>query len=372
MKILFIINSLGAGGAESSTRVLCEYLERIDIDFEIICLKSIDVGFQQIMLEKGYKIIFLKSQYFISQVFEIANYIKKNNFSLVHSILYRSNLRTRFAKLVTSFKHLESLVNTTYSKERFADVKVNQFVLRIYKFIDRASSKYGVDHFHSITETVKFHYIDEINLNPQKITVIPRGRKPLLSQYEDKPSINKIVNLINVGRHEFQKGQIYLLKAIKILQEKNYKFHLTILGRNGNETPNLLRYIKNNNLEAYVTLEGFKSNVPDFLIHSDVFIFPSLYEGLGGALIEAQSAALPVACNDIAVLHEVVKKDINAKFFDVHDPAEIANAISYFLDNPEKRIEYGQRSLDNFRLNFMEDDINERMVNLYQTIINES
>jgi glycosyltransferase involved in cell wall biosynthesis len=370
MKILIIIDSLGSGGAERSTAVLSDYLFEQNIYFEILCLDKKKVGVQNQLKAKGYPINFIEKGNFIFQAKRISTIIKNGKYDIVHSILFRANLRTRFAKLFGNFFHLESLVNTTYSKERFADVKVNKKALLFYKKLDKISAKWGVNHFHSITETVKNHYVQEIGLDPEKITVIPRGRKPILNNYADKPqNIETLMQLINVGRHEFQKGQIHLVKAVKILKEEGYNFHLTILGRDGTSTPEIKEFIVQNNLRDLVSLEGFKDNVSEYLIQSDLFVFPSLYEGLGGALIEAQAAGLPIACNDIPVLHEVVQENTNGKFFDVHDTSSIVSSIRFFLDNPKNCKEYGRESLRNYEAKFDETINNEKLVNLYRAYI---
>ncbi len=371
MKILIIIDSLGSGGAERSTAVLSDYLFDQNIYFDILCLDKKKVGVQGQLQDKGYPINFIEKGNFIFQAKRISDIIKNGKYDIVHSILFRANLRTRFSKLFGNFLHLESLVNTTYSKERFADVKVNKKALLFYKKLDIISAKWGVNHFHSITETVKDHYVKEIGLDPEKITVIPRGRKPILNSYDEKPqSIDTLTQLINVGRHEFQKGQIHLVKAVKILKEEGYNFHLTILGRDGTSTPEIEEFIVQNNLLDEVSLKGFKDNVYKYLLQSDLFVFPSLYEGLGGALIEAQASGLPIACNDIPVLHEVVQENINGKFFDVHDIASIASSIRFFLDKPKKLQEYGRESLLNYEAKFDEKTNNEKLVNLYKTYVN--
>lgn len=367
MKLLIVIDSLGAGGAERSTAVLADHLHEHNIIFQILCLDEKEIGVQQEMQEKGYSIGFLEQGNFFSQSRQIARIIKKGRFDLVHSILFRSNLRTRFAKFQIDFCHMESLVNTTYSKERFSDKKINPYTLKFYKYLDRITAQKGVDHFHSITNTVKDHYVKEIALDPEKITVIPRGRKRLLADYEERPERTSArIQLINVGRHEFQKGQIFLLQAAKVLKEKGYDFHLKIFGRNGNVTNDLNEYIVAHHLQEYVSLEGFSNKVPESLLKADIFVFPSLYEGLGGALIEAQAAGLPIACNDIPVLHEVVKKDINAKFFNSHDPDTMAEAIRFFMDHRESLKTYGRKSLENFEDKFLESTNNEKLINLYQ------
>jgi len=369
MKILIIINGLGTGGAEKSTEVICDYLEKSKISFQVLCLNKRQTGVQSKMIENGYKIDFVPEGNFFSQVYFISKWIKKGQYNLVHSILFESNLRTRFARAKVKFVHLESLVNTTYSKERLLDKRVNQKALKVYKFLDKVTASRFVDHFHSITETVKKHYIEEVGLNEDRITVIPRGRKPILSDYIEKPKLpDTPLRIINVGRHEFQKGQIYLLKAIKQLKERGNNIELRIYGRNGTASDEMVRYIKEHGLEKVVKLEGFKSSVPEYLLKSHLFIFPSLYEGLGGALIEAQAAGLPIACNDIPVLHEVVNKDVNAKFFNVHKLDSIVEALNFFIEYPKEREAYGRESLKNYQLRFEEENNNQKMLELYKSL----
>jgi len=374
MKILIIINSLGSGGAEKSTEVICDYLFNLNIPFEILCLDQKSVGVQERMLEKGYTIKFIPPGNFLKQSNFIANYIKNGNFDLVHSILFRANLRTRFARLKVKFVHLESLVNTTYSEERINDVGVNQMGLKIYKLIDNFTSRKFVDHFHSITETVKNHYVEEIDLDPNEITVIPRGRKPIITSYEERnfQNLQEPVQIINVARHEFQKGQIYIIKAVKKLIDQGYNVELRIFGRDGSASKEMRDYIEVHTLNDKVFLEGFKANVSEYLLKSHLFAFPSLYEGLGGALIEAQAAGLPIVCNDIPVLHEVVVEKDNAKFFDVHNVDSIVEAMSFFLDNPEERERYGKASLVNFYDKFLESRNNALTLDLYSKLCSNS
>lgn len=369
MKLLLIIDSLGSGGAEASTEVICDYLEKKGEAFEILCLDKKKVGVQDRMIAKGYKVTFITKGNFISETIQISKFIRTGNFDLVHSVLFRANLRTRLAKILTSFIHIESLVNTTYSEERFKDAKVNQLALKTYFYIDKFTARLWVNHFHSITQTVKEHYCQKLGLNPKKVTVIFRGRKPLIdSRTYTNYTGDRPLELINVGRHEFQKGQIYLLQAIKALKEHSYKIKLTILGRDGSETSKLTQYIKANQLENEVSLIGYKDNVPDYLMAADIFVFPSLYEGLGGSLIEAQSAGLPIVCNDIPVFNEVVNTNENAKLTDVFDTSKLAEAIVFFIENPNMIQQYGEKSLENFKEKFELDVNNEKMYQLYLSL----
>ncbi len=368
MKILIIIDSLGGGGAERSTQVLCDFLYEQGVSFQIVCLYFYPNGFHQEMIDKGYDIQFLKKKSFTGQVGEIGKLIKNGNFDLVHSILFKSNLRTRFAKLRTKFQHLESLVNTTYSQERKLDKKVNQNLLSLYKILDKYTARLFVDHFHSITNTVKKHYIDQLGLNPKKITVVYRGRKPIkLSAVREKSSPEFI--LLNVARQDYQKGQIFLLQAMnqmKIQNEKNIK--LVVLGVEGSMTSTLKDYVVQNGLQNMVDFAGFSNDVESFYGRADIFIFSSLFEGLGGALIEAQSAGLPIIANDLEVLREVAVDQKNALFVDIKDSSSVAQAVLRLKNSPELRAEFSKNSLKNYKDKFREEVSNREMLKLYKEL----
>jgi glycosyltransferase involved in cell wall biosynthesis len=377
MKILIAIDGLGAGGAEMSTALMCDYLHEKGVPFEIICLQKKQIGVQESMLAKGYKVYFLNHLNYLRQVIFIKNLIRKNHYDVVHSILLKSNLRVRFARMLARFVHVESLVNETYSEHRLSDPRVNKFFLQQYLLLDKITSRFA-DHFHSITEAVKRHYVEKVNVKADKISVIYRGRKPVINGVQTfKRSDLGIAEtdflIVNTGRQEFQKGQLYLLKALDRLIKAGHKeIKLLLLGRSGNVTNELNQFISDNRLGDYVLFPGHRSDVMSVLSAADLFAFPSVYEGLGGALIEAQAAGLPIACNDLPVLKEVVQEDKNAKLFSSPNIESITNAILYFLDHPEKRIEYGRESLQNFKNKFQLDDIHEQMLRMYERLSNKT
>ena len=373
MKILIVIDGLGAGGAEMSTALMCDYLKDKSIPFEIVCLQKKKIGVQEDMVAKGYKIYFLNHLNYPRQVLFIKNLIQKNKYTVVHSILLKSNLRVRFARMLTKFVHVESLVNETYSEHRLSDPRVNKFFLQQYLLLDKLTSRF-VDHFHSITEAVKQHYIEKVNVDPGKISVIYRGRKPFIN---DDPTFKRSdlgiaetdFLIVNTGRQEFQKGQLYLVKAMdQLIKAGHTNIKLLMLGRNGNETKQLTQFISQNDLDAYILFPGHRSDVMSVLSAADLFAFPSVYEGLGGALIEAQAAGLPIVCNDLPVLREVVQQDKNAKLFSSTDIDSITNAILFFIEHPEKRVEFGKESLRNFENKFQLENIHDQMLGLYRRL----
>lgn len=110
---------------------------------------------------------------------------------------------------------------------------------------------------------------------------------------------------LSVGRLTEPKGQIDLVRAAAYLVDRGTtSFHIVIAGR-GPFKDTLQTEIKNLRVGNYVTLLGFRNDVPTLLSVADVFLFPSRWEGFGLALVEAFASGTPVICTDLDVFKEV-------------------------------------------------------------------
>lgn len=101
----------------------------------------------------------------------------------------------------------------------------------------------------------------------------------------------------HVGHLNSVKNQMFLLQLLPSLLEKRQDIHLLLLGE-GEMRPALEETIRKLGLQNHVTLTGNVANVADYLNAMDVFAFPSLYEGMPLALLEAQTNGLPCLVSD--------------------------------------------------------------------------
>jgi glycosyltransferase involved in cell wall biosynthesis len=101
----------------------------------------------------------------------------------------------------------------------------------------------------------------------------------------------------NVGRLSPQKNQSFLLKIFAEILKTNPSSTLVIIG-NGDLEENLKTEAKELGISNCVIFTGSVSNVPDYLRAFDLFLFPSLYEGIALASIEAQATGLPLLISD--------------------------------------------------------------------------
>lgn len=379
MKILYVQDSLGTGGAERSNAELWYYLRQQDVEIKIVVLEHRKEGIENEILEAGFDVTFLSKGSFFSEVNQLKKLIKSYQPDLVHSSLLKSNLRVRFAKLWVKFIHVESLVNCTYASIRYNDPRVNSKVLKLYEKTDKVTQKFGVDHFISITKEVQRHYQEHFNIPDNKMSVIYRGRKPNLALSELDDFKNQLslpkesVIFIHVGRQEFQKAHLDILKAIQISDQELSTANVQFLfcGRRGNASEEIDNFIKENTLKTNIRFLGHRNDIYKLLAISDVFVFPSLYEGLGGALIEAQAAHLPIICSDIPVFHEVVEPSKNALLFEVQNAKKLSFQLIKLAKNAALREEMGAESIKNFQVKFQLDSVNFQMLNKYKEICSE-
>lgn len=369
MKIFFLIDSLGTGGAEKSTVKLAIFLKQNGHNISFYCLDQRAISYENNIRENNIPLIFIPKGSFIRKLRFLIKQFKINKPEIIHSVLFRSDLLLRFSSpWISNVLLIQSLVSTPYSEERKKDVNIHWIKFIMVKYLDKLSAFVFPAYYHFITKSVYQHYKKLYSLK-RNYRIIYRGREINSSN----PSLNQNFTLINVGRQEFAKGQIDILKALKYLKtniDSSVNIKLEILGFEGKQSKILSDYIKENKLEENVRIQGFVTNVEERLILADVFVFPSYYEGLGGALIEAFAAKLPCICSDISVLKEVVGSENGALFVKPGDYKELAGHIYDLYSNKRLQVDLSNYSYMRFLDKFQIDVIHDEMLKLYVDLVN--
>lgn len=120
----------------------------------------------------------------------------------------------------------------------------------------------------------------------------------------------------NIGRLCYQKNQRFLLNVFSDVYQNMPESRLLLVG-DGDDRKELELYAESLGLLDSVIIYGTSNQVEELLCAMDVFAFPSLFEGLGIAMIEAQASGLPVICSDQIPKESVVSDDVYR--ISVHD-----------------------------------------------------
>ncbi|QHM74988.1 Putative glycosyltransferase EpsF [Mixta theicola] len=168
-------------------------------------------------------------------------------------------------------------------------------------------------------------------------------------------------NIIMVGRLCEQKNPILLLKAF--LKLKDDQTNLYIVG-DGPQREYLEKFIEQNELNDKVFLLGWRDNVQHLLPHFDLFVLPSLWEGMPLAILEAMAARVPVICSDIPANNFLISKSAGMLFESNNDEA-LKQKIKKMLNNAQLQNIYRQKAYDSIRENFNLKDRINKIVGIY-------
>ena len=160
----------------------------------------------------------------------------------------------------------------------------------------------------------------------------------------------------NVGRLVEQKGQIHLIELAKRLRESGLKFKLLIAGI-GAEEKKLTKLIAENELEKHVQLIGFLSDVKSFLNSIDIFVFPSLWEGFGNAMVEAMLEKRAVVAFNLTSNPEIITDNSLGYLVEHPDMDDFTNKVLKLASNESLRLTIGVNASKSIRVRFSFDKI---------------
>ena len=194
----------------------------------------------------------------------------------------------------------------------------------------------------------KFHAVSNaISLEAQKYFALPSDIKviPPAVNYEQIANINidtkqnEKFEIVSVGRCHWKKGYTFALDAMKILKDKGINFHYTIIA-SGIDKENILYQISNLDLKKHVTfINGLPhKQVLKKILQLDLFLLPSLSEGISNAALEAMAIGIPLLSANCGGMDEVIIHGENGFLFQIRDVAGLAAQIDEIIKMKIDRI----------------------------------
>jgi glycosyltransferase involved in cell wall biosynthesis len=174
--------------------------------------------------------------------------------------------------------------------------------------------------------------------------------------------------VLNVSTKARRKNVGALVEAFLSLADEFPRHTLVLAGSMMKKDPLGRSFQKNKKWNDRIRFLGLVSDEELAMLYggSDVFVFPSLYEGFGLPPLEAMACGAPVICSGKAALPEVVGDA--ARLIDPENPSDIAEAIREVLADPRLRAEMGERGLQRARL-FSWDQNAQRTMDIYRDLL---
>lgn len=320
MNILHVISTPGSGGAEVYVKDLAKHLSKEGHSLHVAFLSSAtDVG-----RDTEYEKEFLKdlelsgvNTYVIGNetrkkpwlgALRIRGYIRKHDIEIMHTHLAYGIIFSALAKIPVVYTHhtIEQRWNT-----------------KVYSVFNKLVDEY-------VGISTKCAKALESYTN-RSVTIINNAvSEDKFSGHVRQRYIKDIVNFAMVGQLIYQKDYMNMLQALTLLDESVLKrVKVRVAGEGSFQyKDDLLNFVNKNGLNNFVNFVGVKTNIPEFLFQSDVFLMSSSSEGLPIALTEAVMSGLPCIVTDVGGCSEVIERSSNGIVVKPQDPQALADEIT--------------------------------------------
>lgn len=318
IRVAQIIGKWFGGGVESVVMNYYRNIDRSKIQFDFICDEdSTNIPCAEIESLGGKVILIPPYQKVIKYHKELKRVLKEGNYKIVHSHINTLSVFSLFAAKCAGVPvRIAHSHSTTNKKEKnknlmkqllrpFGKVFATDYMCCSelagrWLFGDKEYDKGNVYLLNNAIDLDKFKY-DE---------VVRREKRKELNIDDDTLVIG------HVGRFVEQKNHRYLIDIFNEVHKQNEKSILLLVGQ-GPLMEEIKEKVKSLGIEDSVKFLGQRNDISELYQAIDLFLFPSLYEGLGMVVIEAQCSNLP--CVVSTEVPETVKININIEFVDLSD-----------------------------------------------------
>lgn len=343
IKILHYIPSFNIGGIESFIMNLYENIDKKKICFDFLVEKKIHKEYEELIANNGGKIFYIQ---FPKKRLKIFKYIKKINsviketeYDVFHCHVWNCRpfaiALAKINRIPIIITHAHACNFDTNSKRMFQTF-FQKFGILLSNFNIACSDEAGKSVFKKKKYIV---FSNAIDYNRFKYNYDNRiDKRKELKVKEDE------ILFINVGRFTYLKNQIFLIDIFNEIYKINNKVKLLLIGY-GNDEQKIREKIKRYNLESNVVILNEVIHPESYLSASDYFIFPSISEGLGISLIEAQANGLKCIISNTIPSEAIIDNGVLINSLN-NTAKDWADKIIKFIkksDNDIRKCKYSQK-----------------------------
>ncbi len=211
----------------------------------------------------------------------------------------------------------------------------------------------------------------DLCIRPSGIATIPNGvrhARPGPTTLRDELSLGPDDRLlVSVGNLYPVKGHCHLVDALASLVTRHPTLHVAIAGR-GELAGSLSAQARDRGVAERVHLLGLRKDIAAILASADVFVLPSLSEGLPLALLEAMFAGCPIVASDVGDVADALADGESGVLVQAGDPRALAAAIDGLLRHLERARELGQRARRRAAAEYDVSQMVRRYVEVYEEL----
>lgn len=294
IRILHVIGRMNRAGAETMIMNLYRKIDRNKIQFDFVVHTEEKCDFDDEILSLGgkiYRVPRFKGSNILLYKRAWNNFFKEHKeYKIIHGHIGSS------AAIYLKIAKKYGLYTIAHSHNTEMGEGIKGLMYKVFSY----PTRYIADYFFACSDLAGLYRYGKKVVDGKNYSILKNTINSEEFIYNESIRIEKrkelgIKNELvigNVARFNVQKNHKYLIEIFRLINEKDSNTILLLVG-DGEEKQFILEKINEYNLNNKVIFTGVRDDVNDIMQAMDVFVFPSLYEGLGVVLIEAQASGLP-------------------------------------------------------------------------------
>ena len=373
--IVHVIYSLSAGGLENGLINIINRIPENQYHHAIICLTG-SGSFEDRIRNRATRVYALQAT--PGHSFRVYWKLWKIMRQLKPSIVHTRNLSALEAQIPAFF--LMNRVRTVHGVHG-RDVFDLEGKNRKYNLLRKAIRPL-VDRYITVSLDLKKWLINTIGVNQNAIVQIYNGVdqtlfKPGTATLPEKTKADFLpqesVVIGTVGRLAAVKDQATLIRAfsraLELLPREKQRMHLVITG-DGPLRTQLETLINDLGIGEFVWMAGDRNDIPDILRLLDIFVLPSIGEGISNTILEAMATALPVIATNVGGNPELIENGVNGYLVPCSDAEKLGEYIVKLAISSSTRSRMGQASLEKVSKKFNWENTVENYLTVYNELLN--
>jgi len=347
VKVLHIIDSQGIYGAEMVLLNLMREQEQMGLNPILGSIGDLidpEIPLEIEALRRGLKVARFRMTrgYNLSGSLRIVRFAINQKIDLFHSHGYKGNIllgslprRLRKIPIISTLHGWTSIKKI--SKIWLYDC-LDKICLRRIDAVVRVTSVNSGTWNSRILKGLKTFVVENgIPLLPFDVESVIR-KDPLTVEF-----CRNVFVIGSIGRLSEEKGITQLIQAMHLLSAKKEDYKAVIIGE-GPQRGKLENMMKRTGLSHRVMLTGYREKAFQYLPLFDVFVLPSITEGLPITILEAMQAGIPIVASPVGGVSQVLRNGQYGTLVEPGNPDALAGAISYLRQNPDTAREMAQRA----------------------------
>jgi glycosyltransferase involved in cell wall biosynthesis len=368
IKVLECIRQGQIGGGESHLLSLVENLDRTR--FEPIVLSFTNGPMVDRLKEMGIEthVIYTEKPFDIRKWKTVKRFIQTKQIDLVHAHGTRANSNILWASKSLNIPVIYTIHGWSFHPDQKTLVRKLRILGEKYLTakstlnisVSKSNQQSGKDYMPSFQSVVVNNGINQTKFDPAKTYRNVRDELQIAT--------NKLLVLF-IARFTLHKQPLALIHAFAKALQQNPAMHLLMVG-DGDQKQEALRLIDELQLKDHVTLESFRQDVPDVLAAADIFVLPSLWEGLPIGLLEAMSMGKAIIASNVDGTSEIIKDGVNGRMVQTDNLVDnTAKALVELGSNAALRQTFQQQARNTVNERFNAAAMTKEIEHIYLTTL---